>query len=272
MGEVVLMRFTGRRSTAQVGARRTFSPHIGYAYTLEYRGTPKGVADLERWYNFRGISTVASSGMGSAWNSLTATIGTSQVDGQDVPIDEWDIESDFVPEDIYGAPALSLNIGLLTNTKQNDIYGTIAEAMRETVTKGDEAIIDLCAKYPSCALEIAALYNLKRQKIDSFEIQRPVLTRSRTMSRVWWKTYGEKMPMARIEPFYSSEQMRSTFAIPDDIFSKFPTPEAPTKQDFAWGWKRSRNRTHIIPVLDKVQHDTAWIFAAWSKSLYYLVE
>lgn len=260
----------GTPGATMVESGRDFDPTNGYTYWSKYEGNEQSIYGLEAAFAAAG-NKVRVSRDGPVF-MLEVRYGAPANGQQEVPQDKWNFDIDFVNVSIWSAPdviSAAATAASETNALSGDTFTAddfINYWRRAIKDKMGEPTPD-SADESGFAEPLKEIYaNIVRGQ-EAFEVERPVLTRVRTIS----VSYAGAVVLEAKPVFYSTAKLIALFNLPASIAGRLPANPAFTPDYTQWGWKKRKDTSEFVLALNKVQEVKDWVFAAWSTLTYEFV-
>lgn len=265
------------QATVLVGTETVFDPNNGLELRQVYRGAQASIDALVQGYYLAGWKVTKS--VENGVHQCSVTIPNYDGTNPESPIDKWQVNFDFFQTSVWDHPGIMYGIQVYADALFNGNYDNALGAVRgpiENYLKGKkwDTASSAYVDYSSGPLTpedtgLTAgefpykLYCLLMRGTESFEVERPVLSRVRTYSAA----YLTRFTMPAWPTIYTTAQLISAYAIPAVTQSQMPSDPAFTPTDCTWGWKERRHNLEI-DYQGKVTETLDWVFAAWSNLLY----
>ena len=227
----------------------------GSSWEIEYAGTRASILALAASYTAAGVNV--RSDLSKPVCTLVASFpyDPTQPASSEVPIDRYELVRDMVSVSIFAAPNVAA---------EADRYGSAQyrKLIEDAVEAGED---DLNASYPEYPL-IVPVFKALCRGIESYETERPVLSRTRTFSA----NYATRSRIEARPTVYTTATLVSTFSLPAVVAAQLPAdpPPADTPAGTVWAWKSSTDTATITPSNNRIEEHKSWTFAAWSTLLY----
>jgi hypothetical protein len=285
----------------RIGQELVLDPVEGYRTREVWRGTQAQLLGLQAAFNTGGLrSTVdVTEGRPQLYVDIA---GQDPNGGDEVPVEKWTFNKDYVQESLwsnkrimdliesyrallqstYGKVFLFSDVlsgvrrdceNALKGLRPDAVYSVVEDGLPtgtsgvtyEEISKGPLTPAEtLFANYISpIPLNI---YKLLLLGADSYEIERLVVTRSRTFSIA----YASRVQMLETPRIYSTASLIAAEFIPAVIAAQLPGTPSSKPENTAWAWKVRQDRSEISSN-GKVEEVRDWVFAPWSTLLYQLV-
>ena len=290
-------------AVVRVGQELVLDPQEGGYRTREvWRGSKSQMLSLQTSFSAVGLRSVVIEDSGRP--SLQVDIPAPPEGGDaEVPVEKWTFNKDYVQESLWANKKImdlleSLRVRLqvaadsaslgLTVTFSNVLAGVRRDC--ENALKGLTADAPLqgpglpvstssptyseVSKGPlqpaeagfSGVPEVDAIYKLLLLGADSYEVERLVITRSRSYSVQYW--YGAGGVVFDESPkVYSTTGLIDTENIPSYVGAQLPQPPTSKPENTEWAWKVRKDSSEISSN-GKVEETRDWVFAPWSTLLY----
>lgn len=240
---------------------RDFDPTNGYTYWSKYEGNQQAIYGIEAAFAAAG-NKVRVSQEGPVF-MLEVRYGAPANGQQEIPQDKWNFDIDFYNTSIWSAPDVisdaataGATAGITADDQINHWRRQIKEEMDKAVPAAPAA-----SGFPEPLMEIYA--NIVRGQ-EAYEVERPVLTRVRTIS----VNYAGAVVIEAKPVFYSTAKLIALFRLPKSIADRLPQNPVYTPGYTQWGWKKRKDTSEFILALNKVQEVKDWVFAPWSLLTY----
>lgn len=258
--------FTGDPRAVRWQGRWTFDPATGD--TLEHSWSGPKAPIFALYSAFRRSRIAARVDHKGPVYTLRANIGALQNDAE-TPQDEWEIDHEMVQTSLFNVPEVTQEAyrwveeaGSVTGPPAEGIVHTIAmyrRLLEDAVKRGEPNPLQT---YP-----IASLVYLELSRgNEAMELDRIILRRIRHFS----PQYAERAKLTRLPNVYSTLALIETFAVPKLVQDQLPATPATedTPRNTFWGWKVRRDRSVVIPRMNKIREEKEWVFAAWARLNY----
>lgn len=262
-------------ATVLVGTETVFDPNNGLELRQVYKGAQASIDALVQAYYLAGWKVTKS--LENGVHQCAVTIPNYDGTNPETPIDKWQVNFDFFQTPIWDHPGIMYGIQLYADTYYSGDYDACLCDLRCTIENGlkgkhysnGEWVEYGCSPVPPGSTTFEAgsfgykLYSLLMRGTESFEVERPVLSRVRTYSAA----YLTRFQMPVWPTIYTTSQLISAYAIPAVTQTQMPSDPAFVPTDCTWGWKERRHNLEI-DYQGKVTETLDWVFAAWSNLLY----
>ncbi len=230
-----------------------FDPVNGYVVQEVWEGSKAAIYGLATAYEALGYK--AHREHDGPAHMCYVTIGGLTDGSPEVPVDDWEIDDDYVQEDLWSNPKVIAAAG--TDDILASWRGEIEDALaaKKTVTK---------TGFSGTKKEL--FVHMRRGAI-AHEISRPVLIRNRSIS----PRYAQRAVIESISKVYATAALIRVEGIPNDIRAKLPADPADVPSYTVWGWKRRKNNSKIERRLNKALEEKSWVFSAWATTFYDVV-
>lgn len=118
---------------------------------------------------------------------------------------------------------------------------------------------------------LALIYWNMLMGLENWEVRRVVLSRRRTVSA----RYAAQHVVDGVEKVYTTAGLKHYFAIPTaagEIGTRLPSNPSTTPPGTAWAWKIRRQDSQQMRGTARVEEVIDWVFAAWSLTIYDLID
>jgi hypothetical protein len=260
--------FTGDPRAVRWQGRWTFDPATGD--TLEHSWSGPKAAIFALYGAFRRSRIAARVEHRGPVYTLQANIGALQNDAE-TPQDEWEIDHEMVQTSLFNVPEVTqeaqrwvAEVNSSPGPQPAGVVPTVAmyrRLLEDAVRKGEPNPL------PSQFWPIASLVYLELSRgNEATELDRIILRRIRHFS----PQYPERAKLTRLPNVYSTLALIETFSVPKLIQDQLPAtpPPGDTPKNTFWGWKVRRDRSVVIPRMNKIREEKEWVFAAWARLNY----
>lgn len=257
---------TGYQLASLVSDEREFDPQLGHLQVQVWEGTKAAIlvkeAELEaaQWK----LTRRKRNG-----NSPVYSIEASKP--LDTPTDRWKIVTEMVQLDIRQNPKV------IAAAVSADTLALWVQAIEAALAAG-LSLPDYYTQVrgltgtdaPIISDEEQELYNLMAMGVTSYEVHRPVLTRSRIIA----PDYPEPFLVEAVTAIYTTTGLIACFNPPQEIISRLPAdlPSYLTPLDCVWGWKLRQQESDFLLSVNRVEEQHSWVFAAWPLLLYDVID
>jgi hypothetical protein len=268
-------------ATVKVSSEVVYDVHNGNELRETYKGAEASIDALTSAFRIAGytVTRATENGVHVCQVRIANVDDSGGYSGTETPVDKWQVNFDFFQTSVWDHPGIMYGIQVYADSLFNGNYDNALGAVRgpiENYLKGKkwDTASSAYVDYSSGPLTpedtgLTAgefpykLYCLLMRGTESFEVERPVLSRVRTYSAA----YLTRFTMPAWPTIYTTAQLISAYAIPAVTQSQMPSDPAFTPTDCTWGWKERRHNLEI-DYQGKVTETLDWVFAAWSNLLY----
>lgn len=284
----------------RVGQELVLDPQEGYRTREIWRGTKASLLALQTGFNAAGLRSTVIDEEGRP--SLQVDISQTTTGETEAPIEKWTFNKDYVQESLWSnkriMDAIETYRALLQTTysqtyvfsdvlssvrracenalkglRANAVYSVIEEGLPTGTTGVDFIEISKGPLTPAETLfssYISAtplnIYKLLLLGADSYEIERLVVTRTRSYSIAYYRG-GGGIVMDETPKVYSRASLIATEKIPSYVAAQLPAVPANKPENTEWAWKVRQDRSEISSA-GRVEETRDWVFAPWSTLLY----
>ena len=275
-----------------VSTEQVYDPRDGFATQQRYKGTLYSLQVLQAQFSAGGarVTLENDGGVNSLLVTFSGTAFGTDPETPEVPNDQWTVDTDYVQQSLWVNPKIIKLLGVdvdvqsvkfeayvadvralceraLTGYKFTNTPGTPSEPfVFEEAAAGSkgplspkQAGFEDMVLYPS----VPKIYSLLLLGAEAYEVERIVVTRSRTFTA----GYTQRKPLDIIGKVYSPASFVSTFSVPAIVSAQLPTPPTEKPPNTEWGYKQRGNNSTIM-WSGKIQEKADWVLAAWSTLLY----
>lgn len=246
--------FTGYPGAIRYQGRWTFDPASGETLEHAWRGPKAPIFALYAAFRRSGIrASVTNSG---PVYTLTAEIASLINEGEETPLDDWEIDHEMVQVSVFNVPEVTAEAKTYTSKAQ--YRKDIEDAVRKGETK-PPMYNPATGVYPFSNW----VYTELSRGNEATELDRIVLRRVRHFSF----KYAKRAELTVLPTVYKTPALLRVFSpVPDVIQKQLPADPGPadTPELTEWGWKVRRDKSVPIPRLNKVREEKEWVFAAWA--------
>lgn len=257
---------TGSNRAHRVTTDLVWNPRYGWTAVELWEGPKAPMLALYQAYAIAGYQTRIGN-IGPRYR-LQVSLGFDSEGGAEVPLDRWSIDMERAQVSIWQNEAvISAMVAAATGQTVN-LGGGATRAMqiadvKYLITQSVERATPAGVVLPSYILDKPALLrviDLLLRDRDTYEVRRPVLSRSRTFS----SAYLNRMRLDPVQKFYSQSRLVVEFSVPAFIQNQLPSadPGVPPA-NFKYGWMLMVDRVEEIPAIYKVQETKDWVYGLW---------
>lgn len=266
-----------------VGSEVNFDPSSGYVARTTWRGSPSQCTAYHASLVASGIRAVLTSRGGVGEVSVLSQ-GNPDAVGAEVPVDKWEIGTEFMQVPIWGHPnlanyangydgatSIAEGIARIRQDMELALKGKTLNSegkVESEVGPAPTAPSDVTAEFGSNGELLKIYKNLCRGQ-DAYPITVPVLSRVRTYSAALLtvsKTTG-RMKVPDLPIAYRTATLISTYAVPVVMQTQMPDTPATVPEDAEWAWQERRHTLEVNWV-GKVTEVQDWVFGAHSTVIY----
>lgn len=177
--------------------------------------------------------------------------------------DRYEIATDFIQESIYANPSVIAAATALNPSNPMEVVAYWRQGIEEALTGAATGGPKLPSETGFTNSTLIALYQLALRGALAYEIERPVLSRVRTIPIA----YSAQVVLDALPKVYSLATLASTFTLPSAIVARLPASPTTAPPNTAWAWKKRRDASEFSSS-GKVVEVKDWVFALWSTVLY----
>lgn len=263
-----------------------YDPERGSSLTYTFEGTYAQVIAAAADAESRGIRCHVGH-EGVKWFASINTGGNREafdpIQAPEIPVDTWEMDTENAHEDFWSAGKL-ISLAAAANESQGSSLSeedriaiwkdavelALSEREQPDLTDVDvsDASIDLTGGVSLTETEIInGLYDLRIRGTEHVEVTRPILRRTRYISRRYsLPTVVEAVPL-----LYTTPRLVAAFAIPALIAVKLPADPDTKPTNTIWSWKLRKNDSRWHSPLQKWEETMEWYFASWTAFFYNFV-
>lgn len=241
---------------------RDFDPTLGWVYVTTWVGNEASIRGLESSFSVAGAKTHSTHDGPQFSLDVRTALPPNGTD--EIPLDKWEFQTDFVQDPFWSGPKIiqaASNAAAVGQTADD----VIKQWQIDFKDASDAKKLPSETGFADDKLHLYVANIIRGQ--DSIEVERPILTRMRTISVY----YAGQVQLDAVPKVYTTDSLISLFAIPSAIASRLPPDPAFTPDYKVWGWKRRRDTSEFILAIDKVQEQKDFVFAAWDSFSYDII-
>jgi hypothetical protein len=207
----------------QTASRPAFNERDGQTWQIEYEGTHSAIASLASSLQSAGGRVAIDKGEGRSRLTVDWAKDPTQPASAEVPWDRWRMDVEEERVSLFNSPLAVAEANAYVNVAQ---YRTDIEE----AAKGGDAFPLSETDYPVGRV----IYNLLTQGVETWPIQHPTLSRTRTYTTAY---PGEKWQVSLQGFVYTRAALLRVFGIVDPLASRIPfDPSVALPVGFVWGW------------------------------------
>lgn len=246
--------FTGYPGAVRYHGRWGFDPAVGETLEHSWHGPKAAIFALYSAFKAAGVRADVSN-RGPVY-MLTAEIAPLINEGEETPLDDWEIDHEMAQVSIFNVPEV---------TAEAKTYTSLAKYRKdieEAVRKGDPAPPMYKAGSPPLFPVSLAVYIELARGNEAIELDRIVLRRVRHYSA----KYAQRAVLTVLPTVYKTAALVRQFApVPPVIQAQLPADPTTAPDYTVWAWKVRRDRSVPVPRLNKIKEEKEWVFAAWAE-------
>jgi hypothetical protein len=242
-------KITGSPLAHRYKVENEFDIQYGDVFVEYWNGPKIPIETLATAYKLAG-ARVRTTHVGPKWEMVVRIGGFSTVPGGvETPVDQWSIDMEPAQVSVWSHPKVDARMALFANRAlwRKDIE----DAVKDGTVLPAPISSDATAQ---------GIWRLLARGYDSYEIKRPVLTKTRTYSIA----YTQRFVLDPTEKVFTTGALVAAMSIPAAVQAQLPATPVTVPEGCAWAWKVRTSRTQLIPTLGKIQETRDWLFDAWS--------
>lgn len=260
-----------------------YDPERGRSLSYTFEGTYAQVIAAAADAESRGIRCHVGH-EGVKWFASINTGGNREafdpIQTPEIPADNWETDTEQAHEDFWAAEkiislAATVNEANGSSISIEDRIALWKDAVELALSERDSvdltdmdltnATINLYGSVYLTEEEIInGLYDLRIRGTEHAEITRPILRRTRYISR----RYAQPAVVEAIPRLYTTPSLVAAFQIPALIAVKLPTDPVKKPTNTIWSWKLRKNDSRWHSPLQKWEETMEWYFASWTAFFY----
>lgn len=246
-----------------------WDPQTGRSIKQTFEGDENSVRGTYLALELQKVHGLHMTNDGPLW-TLT-WLSAAPIDGTpEVPVDQWDWETDMIQEEIWMNPKVAAAAAAdldpkNTGTDDDKLAKWKVDITNQLTNNLGGPTLPTATNFTGKKLELYV--NMLRGGV-AHEIKRPTLTRVRSFS----SAYAPRQIVNGVENIYTTDALIRTFGIPADIAATMPDMTGITPPSFtAWAWKERKINSTTVRNKGRTQEEREWVFAAWVTLPYNLI-